>query len=61
MFSELNYQFFVTDVAYYFRDYMMALCVFGDNQLIFIYNYDLKGKLLFFNDDIFSVLCNQKF
>uniref|UniRef100_K1S444 Jouberin n=1 Tax=Magallana gigas TaxID=29159 RepID=K1S444_MAGGI len=42
MFSELNYQFPVTDVAYHPRDHMMALCALGDNQPILIYNYDPK-------------------
>lgn len=44
MFSELNYQFPVTDVAYHPRDHMMALCALGDNQPILIYNYDPKGN-----------------
>ncbi|XP_062592731.1 jouberin-like isoform X1 [Saccostrea cucullata] len=40
MFSELNYQYPVTDVEYHPRDHMMALCSLGDNQPILIYNYD---------------------
>nr|XP_022332539.1 jouberin-like isoform X2 [Crassostrea virginica] len=40
MFSELNFQYPVTDIEYHPRDHMMALCSLGDNQPILIYNYD---------------------
>lgn len=55
MFSELNYQFPVTDVAYHPRDHMMALCALGDNQPILIYNYDPKGNSSLPNNDILSI------
>lgn len=59
MFSELNYQFPVTDVAYHPRDHMIALCALGDNQPILIYNYNPRGNLSLHKDDILSILCNR--
>lgn len=50
MFSELNYQFPVTDVAYHPRDHMIALCALGDNQPILIYNYNPRGNLSLHKD-----------
>ncbi|KAL4236261.1 Jouberin [Mactra antiquata] len=40
MYSELNYQYPVTDVHYHPRDHMVAFCSLGENHPVLIYSYD---------------------
>ncbi|XP_064605140.1 jouberin-like [Liolophura sinensis] len=39
-YSELNYRHPVTSLDYHPRDHMIAFCSLGDNQAVFVYNYN---------------------
>ena len=43
MYSDLKYQYPVTDVDYHPRDHMIAFCSLGENHPVLLYSYDVQG------------------
>lgn len=46
MYFDLLFKSFIRDIFYYLFENMVVFCVFGQNELLFLYIYDFYGKFI---------------